>query len=123
MERGLTGVLEEDGLEEGLIGVWEVGGRVATENSIIEVNVLTADLGEALCGRCGERITEHGGVVCSRCGRPEHRACSRPRARHTLWYCEGCVELLPASGETDDPAEDLELQGFLLGAPPPQWMD
>ena len=76
---------------------------------------------QAPCHRCNDDIPSDSatGIICDRCNRPFHLRCLDLTATPpTSWYCPTCSSHIQARGITC-PTEDLELQLYLLGTPPP----
>ena len=96
--------------DEGTIfEVWEVGCDVHIETSIAECNNLRINLQDSKCEQCGGTVEGRSGVTCGWCGRVEHRSCSKPRAKHTYWFCTNCEEKLGPAEHREDLATRTDI--------------
>ncbi len=78
-------------------------------------------LEQAPCTRCHKDIPPDStsGIVCDHCNKPFHLSCTSLTALPpTYWFCPTCTSHIHARG-VQCPTEDLQLQAYLLGNPPP----
>jgi hypothetical protein len=121
-----TGAIEDSGAAE---GIWEEGavdlsdplpGR-KVEACVVDLNLLKKNEISVPCQQCGEVCEPANSVMCGSCGRKEHRRCAAPKARRSYWYCEACMTAWGEGLDTNDPALDTTMQGYLLGGESPDW--